>query len=164
VDAHSESSIAGLFAAGECAATGLHGANRLASNSLLEAIVTAQAAAETILSRPQKKISIPAQAGLTTHVPQQAPDPYLPSIRKIASENLGILRTQTGFTNALSQLAPLRNVSDAALIAHLIATAALARTESRGAHFRTDYPGTDQAQAISQTVTLPRAQPAKRAA
>jgi L-aspartate oxidase len=163
VDANSESTITGLFAAGECACTGLHGANRLASNSLLEAIVTAKAAAETILSRAHTtgaaQSVILAQAGIAPPAPQQ-PDPQLPLIRKICSEHLGILRTKSGLTTAVTHLAPLVQSSDAALVAHFIATAALARTESRGAHFRTDYPQADTAQAL----TIPRPAPAKRAA
>jgi L-aspartate oxidase len=164
VDANSESTIAGLFAAGECAASGLHGANRLASNSLLEAIVTAHAAAETILSRTSPKVVTPAKAGIAPTAPQFPTDPHLSFIRKLCSEHLGILRTKSGLITAITQLAPLTKTSDAALIAHLIATAALARTESRGAHFRTDYPQPDAAQATSQTLTLTRPAPAKRAA
>jgi len=160
VDANSESTITGLFAVGECAATGLHGANRLASNSLLEAIVTAQAAAETILSRTTAKAVISGQAGIAPSAPQQ----HLPVIRRICSQHLGILRTKSGLATAITHLAPLTQSSGAALIAHFIATAALARTESRGAHFRTDYPQPDAAQAASQTLTLPRPAPAKRAA
>jgi L-aspartate oxidase len=164
VNAHSESTITGLFAAGECAATGLHGANRLASNSLLEAIVTAKAAAKTILSRHTGKPVISATAQLCPAAPQQTSEPHLSFIRGIVSEHLGILRTQSGLTAAITQLAPLMASSNAALIAHVIATAARARTESRGAHFRTDYPDTDAAQATSRTITLPHPHAARRAA
>jgi L-aspartate oxidase len=167
VDAHSESTITGLFAAGECAASGLHGANRLASNSLLEAIATAQAAAATILARSANTSAarpvISAKAGTSPTV-QPHHEPHLAQIRKLCSDHLGILRTKSGLAAAITQLAPLTQSSNAALIAHFIATAALARTESRGAHFRTDFPQPDQSQATSQTLVLPRAQPAKRAA
>jgi L-aspartate oxidase len=158
VDAYSESSITGLFAAGECAASGLHGANRLASNSLLEAIVTAHAAAQTLLARPtrHRRATSMAQSPGTEH--QSA------AVRQICCKHLGILRSDAGLRSAITQLAPLAQTSDAAFVAHLIATAALARTESRGAHFRTDHPAADPAQAISGLIRFPQTQSARRAA
>jgi L-aspartate oxidase len=134
VDSCSETSIRNLFAIGEAASTGLHGANRLASNSLLEAIVTGRIAAQTCAGRQTKAL---AELPPTQIVARAQP---LRFIQKICSENLGILRSKNGLDSAMSQLQPYVRHSNAALLAWLIADAASRRAESRGAHFRTDFP------------------------
>jgi L-aspartate oxidase len=143
VDANCESNIRGLFACGEVAATGLHGANRLASNSVLEAMVTGRIAAEA--STGDEIMAVPPAP-----IQRRQDDAsHLPVIRKICSEHLGISRSAQGLTSALAQLSPLTPISDAALVAWLIAHAALRRRESRGAHFRTDFAATEPAFARS---------------
>jgi L-aspartate oxidase len=138
-----------LFACGEVASTGLHGANRLASNSVLEAMVSGRTAAETCAGRGITAAALPAPTRRTD-------DPLLlPMIRKQCSENLGILRNAAGLSAAMTKLAPFAAESDAALVAWLIADAAQRRRESRGAHFRTDFPATDEKFAASSSSQLP---------
>jgi L-aspartate oxidase len=131
-------SLPGLFAVGECAATGVHGANRLASNSLLEAAAFGRrtgraAAAETSGSG----------ATLPTPVaPDLAPE-ALQTLRDTMSRCVGVVRDAAGLSEALAVMARLEVQAPGALplvAARLIAEAALARRESRGGHFRTDYP------------------------
>jgi L-aspartate oxidase len=144
VDANCESNIRGLFACGEVASTGLHGANRLASNSLLEAMVSGRIAAEACAGR--ETLGPPMQA-----MQRRVDDPSaLPTIRKICTEYLGISRNAQGLTLAMARLAPWVATSDAALVAWLMARAAWQRRESRGAHFRTDFPQAEAAFAHSQ--------------
>jgi L-aspartate oxidase len=150
VDARGESTIRGLFACGEVASTGLHGANRLASNSVLEAMVSGRIAAEACAGRSHTATALPAMR-------RRIDEPLLlPMIRKLCSENLGILRNAAGLTAAMNRLAPFAADSDAALVAWLIAEAALRRRESRGAHFRTDFPVTDEKFATSSSSQLPQ--------
>jgi L-aspartate oxidase len=145
VDAACESSVQGLFACGEVAATGLHGANRLASNSLLEAMVTGRIVAEACVGRTARAV---AHSGVA---PRRRDDVSIPSIRKLCSENLGMLRNAEGLAAVIWQLTPMVERCDAALVAVLIAHAAWRRQESRGAHFRTDFPAADAAFAKSLT-------------
>jgi L-aspartate oxidase len=132
-DHHGRTSIPGLWVAGEAACTGLHGANRLASNSLLEAAVMGQAVAEDIKSLPAPR-RLPV---LVDSVPK-AVDPGV--VRPIMEEHVGVLRDHTGLSHAVAQLAPMAATSDPALIGWMIAAAALARQESRGGHARVDFP------------------------
>ncbi|GLR68869.1 L-aspartate oxidase [Acidocella aquatica] len=146
VNADCESSVAGLFACGEAAATGLHGANRLASNSLLEAMVTGRIAAQAISGRT---IHTSKATPALLQIPEASP-----LVREICSQYLGIYRNARGLQSAIAQLRPLAAHSGPALVALLMALSALRRRESRGAHTRTDFPGTDAAQAISSTINL----------
>jgi L-aspartate oxidase len=161
-DANGRTSLDGLWAAGEVAATGAHGANRLASNSLLEAVVYAARIAEDIgrLSISPKSVrSVEAPRGAT---PAAASDPAREqALRQLMSSHAGVVRNRDGLAYALSEVASmehdwarmpqLRNMATAAL---LITAAALRREESRGGHFRSDHPSTDSAQAKRTFLTL----------
>ncbi len=136
-DEHGRTSLPGLWAIGEAACTGLHGANRLASNSLLEAAVTGLAAAQDIQQLPPPT-RLPV---LIESAP--AAQPAEP-IRAIMEQYVGVLRDEAGLTTAVEQLSALAadeaTQSDPALVGWMIAASALARQESRGAQARTDFP------------------------
>ena len=154
------SSLPGLWAAGEAACTGLHGANRLASNGLLEALVMGQAAARDILAAVAPMTDAPcAVVGLTGHSVE--PDPEkLAALRQIMTRHVGVIRSGDGLTTALRQLLALAAADDPSAFANMlaaatmIAAAALARQESRGAHCRSDYPLTSAEPAQSSRLTL----------
>jgi len=163
-DANGRTSLEGLWAAGEVASTGAHGANRLASNSLLEAAVYAARIAENIggLSLPDTAArSVPAPLGAETVVNDAVREQAL---RNLMGARVGVVRTGDGLTHALRKIADLerdaahlpqlRNMATAAL---LITAAALRRTESRGGHYRSDYPNTDPQQATRTFITLDEA-------
>lgn len=145
VDARGRSSIDGLWAGGEVSATGAHGANRLASNSLLEAVVYAARIADDI-------------AGCAVPSPARSPDAWVASragpldaatvkrLRAMMSARVGVMRDGDGLAEAVHHFAMLeleagnnvlRNMAASAL---LVAAAAWTRRESRGAHFRSDHP------------------------
>ena len=151
VDLNGRSSVDGLWACGEAARTGLHGANRLASNSLLEAMVCARSVAESVAATPDR----PARA---SQGPDTLPIPDPVPLRPIVSRALGVLRDRAGLVAGLDAFRPLVQSdgpqSDPALVALMIAVAALERRESRGGHFRTDYATTDSAQARSRAFTF----------
>ncbi|WP_428375928.1 L-aspartate oxidase [Lichenicoccus sp.] len=139
VDAEGRSSLPGLWACGEAACTGLHGANRLASNSLLEAAVCGEAVAASLQRHPTgasaRAVPLPAAGPAGA-----ARDPMLQPVRQILSRDVGVLRDAAGLQRAVAALAPMAQASDAALLGLMIAQSALARQESRGGHFRTDHP------------------------
>jgi len=151
-DLDGRTSIPGLFAAGEAACTGVHGANRLASNSLLEGVVfgirAGRAMREALPCAPVDVASRP--------LPLRIPD--LTAVQTIAWEKCGIVRSAAGLREAVAQLdsvCPLtpeeQNVRE---VARLMARCALAREESRGAHFRTDFPENREAFARHSIIRL----------
>jgi len=152
VDANGRTSVPGLWACGEGAATGLHGANRLASNSLLEAVAWARYVAADIqgqASRPRTRfVSLKKPNGQFAGAQLAAGPGSYTQIRRLMDTAVGVIRNEAALRNALVRLDDLATRDEAiwpsasvALVGVLIAAAALLRTESRGAHFRRDYPG-----------------------
>lgn len=164
-DARGRSSVPGLWAVGEVASTGLHGANRLASNSLLEATVFAARVADDIreLGRSsrvtarthlQRVCDIAADHALTR-------GPMVERLRRTMSEHVGVVRNATGLKKALAILRDIerqagsdRVLANMALAARFVAAGALLREESRGAHERSDFPATAQNYATRTFLTL----------
>ncbi|MDQ6747457.1 MAG: FAD-binding protein, partial [Candidatus Dormibacteraeota bacterium] len=140
------SSLPGLFACGEAACCGVHGANRLASNSLLESVVfsrrAAQAAAAS-LRRGDAPVSFSSHEGQLLHLPRDARGGPVVSASELPGlmwQRVGLLRERDGLQDALGRLGD-GSASPQHLTAGLICAAALLREESRGAHFRADHPG-----------------------
>ena len=157
VDADGRSSVEGLWAVGEVACSGLHGANRLASNSLLEGLVFGARVARA-LARERSAASHPLNAGAwappTARAPHREPGRMLPPavrrrIRTLMWKLAGVVRSASGLAEAVDRLAEIeREVSPGIppcrrhllLAAQMVAHAARARTESVGSHYRTDAP------------------------
>jgi L-aspartate oxidase len=146
VDIEGRSSVDGLWACGEVARTGLHGANRLASNSLMEAIVCAQWVAESVRDASRRPLK-----ARVAETPPPASDPS--AVRPILSQGLGVLRERLAIERAIRSLYPLAKslsaAADPALVGLMIAVSAWRREESRGGHFRNDFPDTLPAAAPS---------------
>lgn len=157
-DAFGRTSLPGLFAVGEVACTGVHGANRLASNSLLESLVFAWRAAHllvedrsTVLRTWPSQIASLAGLELTLPAPKEEAR-QLPSreeLQQLMWAAAGIARDADGLQHALETLESWsmegtsvleRETANLLLLARAVVQAALAREESRGAHFRLDYP------------------------
>ncbi|MEH3119061.1 MAG: L-aspartate oxidase [Methylorubrum populi] len=152
VDEAGRSSVPGLWACGEVASTGLHGANRLASNSLLEALAFAPRIAESIGGAPAP-ISADRPAPLPEMRPQDAKT--LGEVRGIMEACVGVVRDAAGLARAVSGLADLSATGcDAAATGLMIARAALDRRESRGAHWRSDFPGQHSARHAVTTLAV----------
>lgn len=153
VDENGRSGTDGLWACGEVTSTGVHGANRLASNSLLEAVVFGRRVARDIRSRSRD-----GTRGIQPAPPEalELADP-LPEararLRSLMWTHVGLLRTRAGLEQALGEIEEIKaavppgrsELHNLLTIAPLVATAALARKESRGSHIRLDHPRPDPA-------------------
>ena len=136
-DMDGRSSLPGLYAAGECASTGVHGANRLASNSLLEAAVFGARAGRAAAAEPDRQT--PSSAITVRDLPAKA----LAELRAAMSGGAGVIRDAQGLGQLLDRLDALEAAhgrSAPLIAARLVAQAALDRRESRGGHFRADFP------------------------
>ena len=169
-DGQGRTSLPGLWAAGEVASTGVHGANRLASNSLLEAVVFAARIAEDIsVEEIAEDISVeeivPVKPLIVEGYVEQslAEDDLEMQLRAAMGQHVGVLRNATGLDQALrvikSVLAHAKSptLHNMATTCLMIAVAAQARQESRGGHFRIDYPDTNPAFAQRSYYTLEQA-------
>jgi L-aspartate oxidase len=178
-DLFGRTSLPGLFAVGEVACTGVHGANRLASNSLLESLVFAWRCAHLLLdgaitnlsSRPESALfadgaesGVPGERSLIAGVQRPAVEPATEPFTRLQLQTLlwthcGIERNATSLQQALNQLnhwhaygTTVHDLEDRNLLdlARVVVAAALARKESRGAHFREDFPETSHAEEAKQ--------------
>jgi L-aspartate oxidase len=162
-DADGATDVPGLFAVGEAAASGLHGANRLASNSLLEGAVIGQAAGVAAAAAAQQPHPGLPRRAEGPRLPQDPPrllhDDLLYSLKSLMWRQVGLRRTEASLRDARERIAfwhhylikaplPLRancELANMLTTAALVAEAALARAESRGTHFRDDFPQRDDA-------------------
>ncbi len=153
-----ETNIAGLFAVGETACTGVHGANRLASNSLLEAVVfskriVGRTTRETETPSPDQSQSQEAHHRLSQRqVLETMPPPSRSALQELHWDKVGIIRDKESLTEAADVLATWQNclpqptdrpsyeLNNLVITGRLVTEAALLRQESRGAHFRSDFP------------------------
>ena len=155
-DLEGRTSLPGLWACGEVASTGVHGANRLASNSLLEGVVFGERVARQLREPTPGSPADPARMLRMEIPPGRGGDDRVACFQEVGTllwNDVGIVRDRDGLSTAVAQLDEWRKRSEppagsdlaspsanAALTALLIARAALARVESRGAHFRSDFP------------------------
>ncbi|HZU09218.1 MAG TPA: L-aspartate oxidase [Pseudacidobacterium sp.] len=153
-DVHGRASLKRLYAAGEAACTGVHGANRLASNSLLEGLVFGARAAEAMSEEPDPAapeiLDVPLPAGKLTNTGD-----LLQRLQQTMWQKAGLLRDAAGLNDAVSVLRQIQEqtpegknrasleLRNLHTVAELIVKSALAREESRGAHYRNDFPQKD---------------------
>jgi L-aspartate oxidase len=158
VNSRGETNISGLFAAGETACTGVHGANRLASNSLLESVVFSKRIVQrTEMATPPRGRKKLVNEAILHRLPSRemlakSPPLNLPNLQSLMWDKVGIVRSGRSLKEAAGILAtwesslpqpgdrPSYELSNLVLCARLVTEAALLREESRGAHFRTDFP------------------------
>jgi L-aspartate oxidase len=163
VDVNGQTSISGLYAVGEAACTGVHGANRLASNSLLEGIVFGKRLAETLRKGVKENILIETCKCTENHFVKKITKiwPSKQQIQTQMKQYVGIVRNESGLKKAKQwfeqfSIPDLLNadldeltteeitIINMIITGWMITTSALKRTESRGGHYRTDYPSMDE--------------------
>jgi L-aspartate oxidase len=148
-----ETTLPGLYACGECACTGVHGANRLASNSLLETVVFARRVVERTVGSPGRSAQLTAGTlDLSEPVAAETEPPTRDAVQSLMWEDAGIVRDGEGLLRAKAVLAAWeaslgppadresQELTDLVLCSRLVTEAALLREESRGAHYRRDFP------------------------
>jgi L-aspartate oxidase len=154
-DLHGRTTVKGLYAAGEVSCTGVHGANRLASNSLLEGLVFGARAGKAMTEDNSKfkiqnsklenqkaeSVALNLTSGISTAVKKR--------VKRLMWERVGILRDKDSLIRAIKEFEQISKANlgvssrNFVTVAMLIAEAALRREESRGGHFRTDFPNRD---------------------
>lgn len=161
VDLAGRTSLPGLWSCGEVASTGAHGANRLASNSLLEAMVWSErVAADVARSTLEAPGSVPSLDPATVGPANTWPEAHV--LRELMWEQVGLVRDGAGLASVLLDLERFDaalppgegELNNMALVGRLVATAALRRTESRGSHFRRDFPGSREEWRRHQPLTI----------
>jgi len=148
-----ETTVPGLYACGECACTGVHGANRLASNSLLETVVFAKRVVERTVASPDTSAEVSESPSVLSEVSRgEAPALTKAALQELMWRDVGIVRDGEGLRRAKAVLAAWasremattdrdsQELADMLVCARLVTEAALMREESRGAHFRRDWP------------------------
>ncbi len=155
VDEWGRTSLDRLWACGETSATGVHGANRLASNSLLEALVYGSRVAGDIANanlaqRTTGSLHAPSRGH--SRRPSTTTAQALSDVRNVMYSNVGLVRHESSLREALARIEDLSaefgetpELRNLLVVGRLIADAAIARHESRGSHYRSDYPQTDEA-------------------
>ncbi len=166
-DLEGRTSLAGLYAAGEAASTGVHGANRLASNALLEGLVYGARAGKAMreeLKQGRHSASTQKKAASQNGPVDAGIEELIGQIQDLLWKHAGIVRTRSGMSEAIKVLEGLaprvshprtRRACEAAnlrLAGLLVARSALAREETRGAHYRTDFPGHDDKRFLKHSV------------
>ena len=176
-DLHGRTTVPGLYACGETACTGVHGANRLASNSLLEGLVFAERIAAEVAAdaRPRtagEQLPAPRAVEHTRLLPPESRG----AVQRLMTRGAGVLRSAPGLAAAAAELAGLREAPEAAkapapsvesweatnlhLVATALVAAAGAREETRGCHWREDRPDADPAWRRHLVVSLETPPPA----
>ena len=165
-DLDGKTNVAGLYAAGEAAATGVHGANRLASNSLLEGLVYGARAGKAMREelKPGSRQGVSPKAAYSNGPVDAAVENLIGQIQLLLENAIGIVRTRMGMQKAiktLEEMAPqlahpktrrAHEASNLHLAGRLVARSALAREESRGAHYCMDYPDYDDKKFLKHSV------------
>ena len=166
-DVDGKTNVAGLYAAGEAAATGVHGANRLASNSLLEGLVFGARAGKAMREKPKpmSPAKVKPKAAYSNGPVDAGLEEVIGQIQLALESEVGIVRTRMGMQKALKSLEEVvpklahpgtkrAHEARSLLLAGLLVTrSALAREESRGAHYRMDYPDHDDKKFLKHSVT-----------
>ena len=150
-----ETTIPGLYACGECACTAVHGANRLASNSLLETVVFAKRVIQRTIAAPADPVGAdptPDAVDLSEAAPAETPSPSRQALQSLMWDHVGIVRDGDSLSRAGATLSawhaalpkptdrPAHELTDLVTCGRLVTEAALIRKESRGAHYRSDFP------------------------
>ena len=150
-----ETTIPGLYACGECACTAVHGANRLASNSLLETVIFAKRVVQRTIDAPPKPVGAeptPDAIDLSEAAPAETPPPSRQAVQSLMWDHVGIVRDGDSLSRARATLSawhaalpkptdrPAHELTDLVACGRLVTEAALIREESRGAHYRSDFP------------------------